>query len=184
MSVSGTVYVDLEPLRKYRAALEADLRARENGPVRTAFKQWAARYRAFLRERFDIYSKGGGNWKPLAESTIRQRRKGKGSRRFAAGTTAILRDTGIMFAALDPVFRGKPGQLQEDIDFGIRVGFGGPSGHGSDNFTVADLARWHNDGDGVPKRVIVVPPDAATLQGMQSDMQRANDKLLKDTGNQ
>lgn len=181
--VEGTVHVDLEPLRAYRSALEADLRLRANGPVRKAFKQWAARYRAFLRERFSTYSRGGGDWKALAPSTIARRRKGKGSKQFAVGTAAILIDKAIMFAALDPVFKGKPGQLEEPIDFGIRVGFGGGGQHGTDTITVARLAAIHDSGDGVPQRKIVVSPDQKTINGMRSDMERANQQLLKETGN-
>lgn len=181
--VDGTVHIDLSPLRAYRTALEADLRKRANGPVRKCFKQWAARYRAFLRERFSTYSRGGGNWKTLAFSTVERRRKGKGSARFALGSTAILIDKGIMFAALDPVFKGKPGQLEEQIDFGIRVGFGGRGQHGAEAFAVADLATWHDQGMGVPQRKIIVPPDAKTMSAMAGDMERANAQLLKDTKN-
>lgn len=181
--VQGIVHVDLGPLRAYRTALEADLRRRSNGPVRTAFKQWAARYRAFLRERFDTYSKGGGSWKSLEPSTIARRRKGKGSRKFVIGSIAILKDKGIMFAALDPVFQGKPGQLQEDMDFGVRVGFGGNQRHGDDEVSVADLAYWHDQGIGNPRRQIIVNPNSQVLEGMRSDMDRANGKLLKETGN-
>lgn len=184
MLAGATVVVDLGPLRSFRSVLEADLRRRQNGPVRAALKQWAARYRSFLRERFSIYSRSGGNWKPLADSTIARRRKGKGTKRFAAGSTAILIDKGIMFGALDVVFRGKPGQLQEDIEFGIRVGIGGAGIHGEDEFTVGDLAFWHDQGDGVPKREIIVPPDGQTKEGMRSDMERALIKLSKDTKNQ
>ena len=180
--VSGTVIIDLGPLRKYRTALEADFRLRANGPVRKSFKQWAARYRSFLRERFDKYSKGGGDWAPLKDSTIKRRRKGKGTRRFAAGSVAILRDKGIMFAALDPVFKNKPGQLQDDIPFGIRVGFGGAAPHGDDKITVAYLALIHNQGLGhIPARIIVVAPDSATQRGMASDMERAHNQMVKDT---
>ncbi len=181
--VSGTVTIDLGPLRKYRSALESDFRLRANGPVRKAFKQWGARYRSFLRERFDKYSKGGGDWAPLSPKTIARRRKGRGSRRFAVGSIAILRDKGIMFAALDPVFKNKPGQLQEDIQFGIRVGFGGAAPHGDDKITVAQLAEIHHSGLGnVPARVIVVAPDTTTQQGMASDMERAHNQMVKDSG--
>lgn len=41
--------------------------------IRNAFSQWAARYRGAMQERFDIFSKGGGDWKPLARSTIMAR---------------------------------------------------------------------------------------------------------------
>lgn len=37
------------------------------------FSQWAAMYRAWSQERFSTYSRGGGDWPPLAESTIKAR---------------------------------------------------------------------------------------------------------------
>jgi len=41
-----------------------------------AFAQWQNIYRAFSRRRFVQYSRGGGDWKPLAQSTIDRRRGG------------------------------------------------------------------------------------------------------------
>jgi hypothetical protein len=40
-------------------------------------QQWGARYLGFTRRRFVTYSQGGGDWKPLAESTIKARRSGR-----------------------------------------------------------------------------------------------------------
>lgn len=45
-------------------------------PIRKAYNQWAARYSTFTRRRFNTYSRGGGDWKPLALSTILARRTG------------------------------------------------------------------------------------------------------------
>lgn len=42
-------------------------------PIGRALLSWSTIYRAFARERFDAYSRGGGNWPPLADSTIRSR---------------------------------------------------------------------------------------------------------------
>lgn len=174
------VRVDLGPLRKFEAAV-----GRADGPVRAAMKQWAARYRGFLQERFVKFSRGGGDWKPLAESTLARRRKGRGSSRFAAGTVAILRDTGTLFASLDPVFRSAPGQLEKQDSFGVDVGFGGPQLHPSgQGVTVADVASFHQTGGPrLPKREIVVDPDARTLAAMKTDMERALRRLAKETGN-
>lgn len=38
------------------------------------YRQWAGRYGGFVRRRFDTYSKGGGDWKPLSLATIMGRR--------------------------------------------------------------------------------------------------------------
>jgi len=40
-------------------------------------QQWGARYLGFTRRRFVTYSQGGGDWKPLAASTVRARRSGR-----------------------------------------------------------------------------------------------------------
>lgn len=48
-----------------------------NGAMTNMLHQWGARYLAFTRRRFVQHSRGGGDWKPLAPSTIRARRAGK-----------------------------------------------------------------------------------------------------------
>ena len=113
-----TVTIDLRPLREFKAAVEDGGVSTKYPQITRALKQWAARYRGFIRERFDIFSKGGGNWAPLAPATIAARRKGKKRKK---AKPAILRDTGVLFAALSPTF-GKPGQIQEIIKFGVEVG--------------------------------------------------------------
>ena len=130
---------------------------------RKVFKQWAIRYRSFVRERFVKFSRGGGNWKPLK----RKRRRGELKR------AAILRDTGTLFASLDVQFRGKPGQLQESLPNGIRVGFGGPAKHPKAGITVAGLAAVHHFGLGrVPARPIIVDPSSKVIKQMAGDVER------------
>ncbi len=179
--IQATVKVNLEPLKRFGASVSAGMSG-GTGPIRDAFVQWAARYRGFVRERFDKYSKGGGDWPPLAESTKRKRRgprKGhKGSRSFS-----ILRDTGTLFNALTPTFTAAPGQLQENIPFGIRVGYGGPAKHPSGAASIADLAAFHQTGAGrLPKREIIVAPDARTLAAMAGDMERGIARAIRESG--
>lgn len=188
MQSNAVVKIDLAGLEQYQALLNADLRRTGNGPIRDALHQWAARYRAFLQERFDKASKGGGDWKPLAESTQRRRRKarkGHASRKRGGSATrvfAILRDTGTLFAALTPAFARKPGQLQEDIPFGVRVGYGGPHKHPGNLASIADIAHFHQIGAGnLPVRKIIVPPDDQLKPNMAQDMQAALIKLAKTT---
>lgn len=187
--ISCKVTVNLDGLKRFAAVIAEDLRSKGNGPVRDAIRQWAARYRAWAQERFDKYSKGGGDWSPLADSTVKGRRKGprwntkgqfvkKGSAEAAAMKVAILRDTGTLFSALAPVFGGKPGQLQEDLPFGVRVGIGGPGGYKGGTATIADIAQFHQVGSGhLPVRKIIVEPDQDVVARMVDDMQRAVDKL-------
>jgi hypothetical protein len=180
------VKVNLLSLAQFREAIAADLRLRANGPIRQCLHQWAAVYRAAMQDRFDRYSKGGGDWPGLAESTKRRRRgprKGhKGERSFT-----ILRDTGTLFAALTPAWQGKPGAIQRDTPFGIRVGYGGPHKYvkGATPPSIADIASFHQNGGGrLPKREIIVNPESATYEKMLALMEAAVAKLAKDTGNQ
>jgi hypothetical protein len=150
------------------------------------FKQWGARYLAFARRRFTEQSRGGGEWPDLAPATKKARRGGgrrkTRSKRARTKTTsrgtgrkfAILKDTGTLFNALTI---GAPGNLFRRVNGGIRVGFGGPATHPDGDATIRDIAVFHDQGDGVPKRQIIVPPDRPTQIGMQGDTQRAVQRL-------
>lgn len=166
------VKINLKPLMRLSNGVAEGLRNPTSaGFVRDAIKQWAARYRSFVQLRFARFSKGGGNWKPLASSTIKARRKGK---RKGARRAAILRDTSTLFAALDPTFTKRPGQLEKNIPFGVRVGYGGPARHPKGKATIADIASFHQTGGPhLPQREIIVQPDTRTLNAMAEDMARA-----------
>lgn len=164
--IDGKVQITLEPLKKYRHTINRELKSNANGHVSRAVQKWAVRYRAFIQERFVTYSRGGGDWPPL------KRRKG-----------SILRDTGTLFAALNPVFTGRPGSVQEFVDGGVKVGFGGSAKHPSGNASVADIAGFHHFGKGnVPKRVILVEPTPLLLNDMKLDMLQALAHLRDDLG--
>ncbi len=180
----STVRLNLEPLKRFAAAIRADLRTTGNGPIRRAMRQWAARYRGFAQQRFDKFSKGGGGWPPLAASTKARRRKArKGRKKGAARSFSLLRDTGLLFAALDTPWTRKPGALQEDIEFGVRVGYGGPAKYPGGKATIADIAGFHQEGKGrLPKREIIVDPDDRTVDAMAGDMERALGQMARITG--
>ena len=172
MRVIGKLIIDLSGLKKFRRVVAQDLRNSSNGPIRAAMKQWASRYRGFIQSRFIRYSRGGGDWPAL-----KQKRK-----RGALAKVAILRDTGTLLTALDPTFSRKPGALEKNESFGIRVGYGGPGAHPKAPFTVATLAEIHHLGLGrMPKRTLIVPPSQSVLKGMAGDMQRAMTRLGKGT---
>ncbi len=170
------VRINLKPLKQFADKVSRDLRGRTMGPIRDAIKQWGARYRSFALLRFVSFSKGGGDWQSLAPTTIARRRAGSGPGQVAA----ILVDTGTLRSALDVQFTRKPGALEETIPFGVRVGYGGPSAHPGGGATVADIAKFHQEGTSrVPKREIIVEPDAKTVAAMAEDMHRAIQKMLK-----
>ncbi len=166
-----TVKVDLAPLKRFQSAVSRALRTGGSGPIRDALKQWAARYRGYAQEQFTKNSRGG--WRGLAESTKKRRR---GARRGATGARsfAILRDTNTLFSVLDLRFTGKPGAIQQDIPFGIKVGFGGPARYkkGKSRATIADIAEFHHTGAGnLPERKIMPAKlPESVLSGMGRDM--------------
>ena len=158
------VNVNLSKLNKFRDVVSQDLRGGGTGPIRKALKQWAYRYRAFSRRRYLKNSKGGGGWPALKKGTIARRRK---------KSTAILIDTAAMLGGFDPEFTSKPGQVEETIPFGIRVGVGGKGNHPG-GISMGELYRIHHFGEGVvPSRTLIVEPDEATIKAMRNDMQRA-----------
>ena len=167
-----SVRVNIRPLERL-----ADKIRRGSGPLREVYLQWAVRYRAYAHRRFGRLSRGGGDWPPLAESTKRRRRKArrghKGPRSFA---THI--DTGTLRGALDPNIEN-PGSLRRLLRKGVRVGYGGGARHPkAKRLTIAKLAEIHHKGLGrVPRRRIIVKPDANTVQRMKRDLNRGLRKM-------
>lgn len=155
-------------------------------------RAWGVRYSAFSKRKFVANSRGGGDWPPLAPSTIAARRGPQPGRGRTAGTgprrgrrapgraparggrsagrsVAILRDTGRLFQALN---LAAAGNYMRDIPGGIRFGIVG-GGHGGAN-SIGQIARWHHTGAGHnPVRRILYRPDGPTLNGMRGDMRRA-----------
>ena len=180
------VVVNVGPLRKFQAAFNRALAGTGAGIMRDMLKQWAVRYRSFAQTRFHKLSKGGGGWPALKPATIRRRRKGRsGSKASKAGNVAaILRDTNTLFIALDPVFQGKPGAVEQNIPFGVRVGYGGPQKHPGGKASIADIASFHQEGtDVLPARPIIVEPDVRTRTAMANDAVRAMQRLAQESGN-
>lgn len=176
-----SVKMNLAPLRRFQDDIRRGL-AGGAGPIRNALRVWAAMYRGFAQERFKRASRGGGEWPALKEATVKRRRRGR--RKSKASRASILWDTGTLVGALMPRFGGVPGQLQEDIPFGVRVGYGRdlhPRTNGA--VTVQDLAAWHQTGAGnLPAREIIVEPNARTVQLMANEMKDAVRKSLKANG--
>ena len=158
--------LNLAPLRKYRKALRQELlTGTEPDNLLVTFGR---RYLAFLRDRFRVNRAGGGDWAPLKPETIR-RTKGR--------RLGILYVTGAVFNALR---QGQPGNLFKRIQYGVRVGFGGPAKHPDSDATIAQIAIWHDEGTRhVPQRQLIVPPDAALQKLMRDDAKRMVEKLAK-----
>ncbi len=177
--ITMKVKLKLPGFKKFSKVMQRDLRGTGMGPIRRAIKQWAFIYRSFAMERFDKFSKGGGNWKKLAESTIAARR---------GNIASILRDTGTLMGALAPTWTRKPGAIEQHIPFGVIVGYGGPGTYrkkpGRDaagKFTksaempsIADIAHAHQTGArNLPKREIIVRPKRSAIRQMEQVMKKA-----------
>lgn len=186
--------------------------------------QWAKRYEAFARKRYNANSRGGGDgtWPALAFSTLAARTQGPNTARTRgkrvngkmmfdprAGYVSLARDTkrggelvpaivlresgdnfsisanilkdsGILFNALTI---GQIGNRVEAIPFGVRYGFTQAPHRPRKRkkgkkakLTIAKLASIHHNGNparGLPRRTILVQPDAQTLRGMANDYARA-----------
>lgn len=205
--VSVTVNLNLAPLERFASEFERQLGQGGSGPLADGFDRCAARYLAFLQERFDRLSRGGGEWPPLAASTLarragapvrrlnqaleagqitqqqfnrrigRARRSASRSRaRLAANSrgASILRDTNTLFTALDPSIRMVPGKVYKRGRMTVEFGYGGPSGHPSGPASIAQIARFHQDGGPrLPRRRIIVGPDQALLRAIETELNAA-----------
>jgi hypothetical protein len=127
---------------------------------------WDAIYRGFILNRFDKFSKGGGDWQSLSPRTIAARRKGK----RATGSVAILRDTNSLFNSLQPnlqVLNQDQGKFS-GIRWSTDVGLGGPERYPGKSVSTSDVAKFHQFGTAhIPQRKIIVPPDGQTVATMR-----------------
>jgi len=163
--IETNVTISLDKLKLWRKSIRSQLKQSSSGDLTVVFKQWAVRYRSFAQDRFDRASKGDGTWERLSPVTIARRRK---------GSSTILRDTGTLFAALAPTWSAPPGSINELIDGGVRVGFGGSASHPEGFATIAQIASYHQVGGGrLPRREIIVQPTSNVIDAFASDLERA-----------
>lgn len=103
------VTFDMGPLDRFTNAVLVGLDAGNggSGPMRDMKVSWGARYSANMRRRFDAFSQGGGDWPPLALTTLRRKllkgvKKTKGAARKSSlrsqgegrgAVTTLARDT-------------------------------------------------------------------------------------------
>jgi hypothetical protein len=92
----------------------------------------------------------------------------------ALASAAILRNTGLLFNAIDVGAKGNLFKLEPG---GILVGFAGAS-HGAGKANIAQIASYHDQGGvHLPRRQILVAPNAQTITGMVADAKRAFARL-------
>jgi hypothetical protein len=148
-----SIKFDLSKFEKYAKSLIDE-------PVDDACrKQWLARYSAYVRKRF--VNRGDGDWAPLAESTIKRRRK---------NSDVPLRNNGILLAALSI---GGKGNHAKSIPDGVEYGFADTPHEGSKK-SIRQIAIIHDQGLGNnPKREILIEPDQNLIDAMSSDLVRS-----------
>ncbi len=140
------------------------------GEFRTIYKKWAVIYRRFLFRRFKKFSKGGGNWRKLKKSTIRNK-----------GHSLILRDTDTLLDSLTPVFSKLPGQYERIIPGGIEVGIRGGK-HPKSKVSVGQLASFHQTGAGnYPARKIIVRMGRKGTIGITKALKVGVNKMVEKT---
>ena len=172
------VRFNMRPFDKLVSAVELAGAEAASTPLTAMFTAWGGRYMAFTRRRYLKFSRGGGDWAPLAESTKARRRK---PRRGHVGSRSmsILIDTRTLFNALTAGSTGNLSQVLKNPG-GIRVGFAEGVQHGMDGITIRKLAVIHDQGLGnVPKRTILVPPDKVTENGMMKDAGTAMQDIMR-----
>ena len=164
---SVQVVVDLRGLHKYVQLIKPSSR-----PMRVMLKQWAARYRGFTRQRYVVFSRGGGDWKPLQPSTIARK-----TRRGIGPVSSILIDHANMIAATRPGLTAREGWQEQQTpgQLSIVAGYQGAS-------EIVKIAGYHQEGKGrLPVRKTIVVPNQSTLNGMRSDADRAMKKIQAET---
>lgn len=101
------VVIDVGPTDRFLALVREGLDGNAPGPFHDMKTRWAALYSGFAKRRFDVFSRGGGDWAPLALTTLRRKllkgvKKGRGASRKGAlrgqgegkgQTSSLARDT-------------------------------------------------------------------------------------------
>lgn len=156
----------------------------------------------YLRRHYQMSSEGNGNWKPLNRATIRNRKpparigtKNKDVtdvKRAFDRRASILKDTGQLFAALDPRLENPPGREEivtiENGKMTLEFGYGGndlwdngelpefrkKKKNGEPRkerkpITISALASIHHYGvpGRIPARPMVVPLDDKTTREIE-----------------
>ena len=141
--IRATLKVDLKRHKTLQGAI-----ATGTGPVKETLESFERLYRAFVLRRFDRFSRGGGNWKPNSDAVKRAKR-----------SSAILVDSRVMRLGLNVGVRAT--RITKNS---VTFSFTNRARHPSASLTIAQLATVHDQGNGVPKRQILVKPDAETTK--------------------
>lgn len=149
--------VDLSDLDRYiKEKTRAFSNLSQPSELSQAFEKLGEEYLSNVQKRFLRYSDGGGDWAPLALSTIRKRKAaGQYSRKKKGSKTtlqfAILRATGALYASL---FRGDVNNIFQLKKDALEVGSKDPK------------INFHHEGNQhLPRRRVIVAPTDSSLGG-------------------
>jgi len=151
----STVKIDLTKLSQYIRSLT------KGDGQKLIIEAMIFRYKEYAFRRFLQLSGGGGEWPPLAASTIRKKR----------GDSRILIAAGNLRDSLIPVRNKKnTGTVAYPTNEGVRFGFSDETHPGSGK-SFRELATIHTKGRGYnPKRVVIDEPDQKTLDTIEQDV--------------
>lgn len=138
----------------------------QRSPEMIAFKKQAATdYRGFLFDRFNRFSRGGGNWPKTKRWKQNKPRRGRKFKTANGGSRyhLILRDTHTLYRSLTPKYSGRPGQYQKLVSNRIVIGIKGGK-HPKAKITIGRLAAIHNSGEGRQKKRQIFVMAPATMQ--------------------
>lgn len=140
------------------------------------FEQAGRRFQRWLRRRYFALSAGGGEWAPLADSTVKQKESLASRGRIKVQPHWILRRQDVLVNSIE--FEKRP--------MGFRVGFltvkRYPKIYKSERSrTVRYVAMQHQVGNGrVPKRKIIVNPPQAVVKAALEDVRKSLFKFIRE----
>ena len=143
-----------------RAKLKTDLRNLQQlrrdtlngtGAVEDAMDDWRTIYAAFTLRRFDVWSRGGGDWPRLKHPGRKKKNKNR-----------ILVLSGFMRAQLAAAVK-----IVAHTARSITFALVDQTSHPEAGMPVDQLMAIHDQGLGVPRRRILVVPDETALRQMR-----------------
>jgi len=167
--------VNTNPIRKLYKVLAAVGSGSSHPRVREMYKTWTRIYRTYIHERFQTYSRGGGDWPPLAKRTVDRKK-----------SSLILIETRTLINAVDPGKYNAPGSYARQQGQGIVIGYGGSVVHptaakSGRSFTIAQIAEFHHDGGPrLPRRRIIVGPDRETVLAVTKEVNLTMRDLIRE----
>lgn len=161
MKLTINVAIDISPLMNVNRYVKKN--------QSTLLKTAANRYLTYLRNRYISLSSGSGEWPPLAESTIKRKKRRIQQGYGTANPESILRETDTMLDTLGIRTRGKY----------VYVGYVREKPHPRGP-SVNQLVNIHaNGGVYLPSRNAMASPNNSTRIRMVEDIRDQYNKVIR-----